>query len=174
MMINYWVQTIRVSGNDWDLFLAVSPKGLIMSGIGRKEDHITLLQSLIASCLSGYGLIEDKEHLADIIRQFQEYFRGERRDFIFPLHRIGTHFQRKVWDALLEIPYGETRSYSDIAERIGSPKGQRAVGSANNKNPLGIVVPCHRVIGKNGNLIGYAGGLGIKTMLLELESGRTR
>lgn len=101
--------------------------------------------------------------------QLQEYFAGKRFAFELPLNPAGTLFQRRVWAALCEIPYGETRSYSDIAAAIGKPSACRAVGGANNKNPLPIVIPCHRVIGANGTLTGYAGGTKIKEFLLDLE-----
>ncbi|MFB0921402.1 MAG: methylated-DNA--[protein]-cysteine S-methyltransferase [Oscillospiraceae bacterium] len=102
-------------------------------------------------------------------KQLREYFAGKRRDFDLPLDAQGTAFQKKVWTALMEIPYGETRSYKDIAEAVGSPKGFRAVGGANHNNPISIIIPCHRVITADGGLGGYGGGLDIKTLLLELE-----
>jgi methylated-DNA-[protein]-cysteine S-methyltransferase len=101
--------------------------------------------------------------------QLTEYFEGQRKVFDFPYKMQGTDFQKKVWKALCEIPYGETRSYKDIAIVVGNPKASRAVGMANNRNRLLFVVPCHRVIGANGSLVGYAGGLEMKTTLLELE-----
>jgi methylated-DNA-[protein]-cysteine S-methyltransferase len=101
--------------------------------------------------------------------QLAEYFRGDRRRFDLPLAPRGTDFQREVWRALADIPYGETRSYSEIARAIGRPRAVRAVGAANGRNPLPIVVPCHRVIGSDGSLTGFAGGLSAKTCLLELE-----
>lgn len=104
--------------------------------------------------------------------QLREYFNGTRQYFELPLSLHGTDFQQRVWAALLDIPYGETRSYSEIAHAVDSPKGWRAVGMANHQNPVMIVVPCHRVIGKNGSLTGYAGGLGIKQALLQLEQSR--
>jgi methylated-DNA-[protein]-cysteine S-methyltransferase len=104
-----------------------------------------------------------------IQKQFSEYEKGVRKVFDLPLHLIGTDFQKKVWNALLEIPYGETRSYQEIAIRIGNPKAVRAVGGACNRNPIGIIIPCHRVIGKNGSLTGYYGGLSYKILLLEHE-----
>lgn len=109
----------------------------------------------------------DREN--SIQKQFTEYEKGVRKSFDLPLHIKGTEFQKKVWNALLEIPYGETRSYQDIAIRIGNPKAVRAVGGACNRNPIGIIIPCHRVVGKNGSLTGYAGGLDYKKMLLEHE-----
>lgn len=105
--------------------------------------------------------------------QLEEYMAGTRTEFDLPLKPEGTEFQKKVWNALLLIPYGETKSYKDIAVLIDNPKGCRAVGMANNRNPIPIIIPCHRVIGANGSLIGYGGGLDIKVKLLELERSET-
>ena len=102
-------------------------------------------------------------------RQITEYLKGERKVFDLPIRLRGTDFQQQVWTALLDIPYGETRSYKQIAEAIGNPKGMRAVGMANNRNPLLIVVPCHRVIGANGSMVGYGEGVEMKEFLLRLE-----
>ncbi len=102
-------------------------------------------------------------------RQLREYFSGARREFDLPLAAHGTQFQHSVWQALAEIPYGELRSYSDLARQIGNPRAVRAVGAANGRNPLPIVVPCHRVIGSDGSLTGFAGGLAAKQLLLALE-----
>jgi methylated-DNA-[protein]-cysteine S-methyltransferase len=107
--------------------------------------------------------------LAACAQQLGEYFTRQRRQFDLPLAAAGTTFQQSVWQALAAIPYGELRSYRDIAQVIGNPAAVRAVGAANGRNPLPIVVPCHRVIGSNGSLTGFAGGLEIKTFLLELE-----
>lgn len=115
---------------------------------------------------------EDKENnpvVQQTIKELEEYFAGNRKVFTVPLDLRGTEFQKKVWEALREIPYGETRSYKEIAEKIGNPKASRAVGMANHRNPIGIVVPCHRVVGANGKLTGYAGGIPMKQALLELE-----
>lgn len=101
--------------------------------------------------------------------QLQEYLNGKRKVFDLPLEPKGTAFQQKVWEALREIPYGTTCSYKDIAEKIGNPKACRAVGMANNRNPIAIFIPCHRVIGANGKLVGYGGGLELKAKLLEIE-----
>jgi O-6-methylguanine DNA methyltransferase len=103
------------------------------------------------------------------VRELEEYFAGQRREFNFALDLRGTDFQVACWRALLAIPYGETRSYGDIARAVGRPHGFRAVGMANNRNPVAIVVPCHRVIASNGTLCGYGGGLDVKRKLLELE-----
>lgn len=110
--------------------------------------------------------------LCDAKQQLSEYFEGERTHFDIPLAPKGTDFQKQVWQALVEIPYGQTLSYQDIAKAVGKPKGSQAVGGANGKNPIAIVVPCHRVIGKNGSLTGYAGGLDKKSWLLSLEQKR--
>lgn len=108
--------------------------------------------------------------LSEAAGQLREYFEGKRQVFDLPLSVQGTEFQKTVWKALLEIPYGETRSYGQIASAIGNPKASRAVGMANNRNPLAILIPCHRVVGANGKLVGYGGGLDKKTFLLELEA----
>ena len=112
---------------------------------------------------------EENALTALIFRQLDEYFAGTRRSFDFPCRAQGTPFQRKVWAALRDIPYGETRTYGDIARAIGQPKAARAVGMANNRNPIYIATPCHRVIGADGSLVGYGGGLAMKAALLELE-----
>ncbi len=104
-----------------------------------------------------------------IITQLDEYFSRKRRDFSLPLAPSGTPFQKRVWKALMAIPYGKTRSYQEVAAMIGNEKACRAVGMANHNNPIAIVIPCHRVVGKGGGLTGYAGGLEKKAFLLELE-----
>jgi methylated-DNA-[protein]-cysteine S-methyltransferase len=112
----------------------------------------------------------DKEPFAEVIRQLQAYFRGELKEFDLPLEMEGTEFQLRVWNALRTIPYGETVTYAQLAERIGNPKAVRAVGLANGSNPIPIIIPCHRVIGSDGSLTGFGGGLSTKKMLLELEN----
>lgn len=116
-------------------------------------------------------LIEQTHHpiLLETQKQLTEYFAGKRQQFDLPLDFEGTEFQRKVWQALLTIPFGETRSYRDIAEQVGNVKAVRAVGAANGKNPISIIAPCHRVVGANGKLVGFAGGLENKDILLKLE-----
>lgn len=112
----------------------------------------------------------NKTELTDkVYEQITEYLVGKRKEFDFPFTLNGTEFQKKVWSQLQKIPYGETRSYKDIAVAIGNPKSCRAVGMANNKNPIMIVVPCHRVVGSNGKLMGYAGGTDMKETLLKIE-----
>ena len=116
-------------------------------------------------------LIENVQHpiLLETQKQLNEYFEGQRQVFDLPLDFEGTEFQQKVWQALLTIPFGETRSYKQIAEQIGNVKAVRAVGAANGKNPISIITPCHRVVGANGKLVGFAGGLENKDVLLQLE-----
>ncbi len=117
--------------------------------------------------------IRDDKGLQDIRQQFAQYFTGKRQYFDIPLDMRGTTFQKCVWKALLKIPFGEVRSYKQIAEKIGSNKAYRAVGSANGKNPLPIVIPCHRVITASGRLGGFSCGIGIKKELLKLEQHHT-
>ncbi|WP_180172703.1 methylated-DNA--[protein]-cysteine S-methyltransferase [Acinetobacter sp. YH01025] len=116
-------------------------------------------------------LVEQLDHpiLLDAQQQLNEYFQGQRQTFELPLDFEGTEFQKKVWQALLNIPFGETRSYRQIAEQVGSPKAVRAVGAANGQNPISIIAPCHRVIGSGGKLVGFAGGLDNKEILLKQE-----
>lgn len=120
--------------------------------------------------LSDFGERDDYHPILKLaIAQLKEYFNGKRHDFSIPLAASGTEFQNKVWLALMTIPYGETWCYKDLAIAVGNPKASQAVGGANSKNPISIIVPCHRVIGKNGSLTGYAGGVDIKQALLDLE-----
>lgn len=119
------------------------------------------------------ALLQTTELLSMATIQLDEYFQGKRTIFSLPFKLIGTPFQLAVWKELQNIPYGQTTSYKEIAQKINKPKAYRAVGMANNKNPLPIIIPCHRVIGSNGKLIGYAGGLKLKNYLLELEKSHT-
>ncbi len=113
-----------------------------------------------------------RKPLCEAIRQLEEYFRGDLQEFDLDMEAAGTEFQRRTWKALQAIPYGQTISYAELARRMGNPKAVRAVGTANGSNPLPIVIPCHRVIGSNGKLTGYGGGLDIKQQLLKLEGAR--
>ena len=119
------------------------------------------------------ALLQTTELLSMATIQLDEYFQGKRTTFSLPFKLTGTPFQLAVWKKLQNIPYGKTTSYKEIAQKINKPKACRAVGMANNKNPLPIIIPCHRVIGSNGKLIGYAGGLKLKNYLLELEKSHT-
>ena len=146
-----------------------TPLGLIHL---REDQHgITLVQ--FADAMPAPAVFGQKGlYLADARAQLLEYFAGKRKEFDVPLSPSGTPFQKKVWAALQSIPYGETRSYQQIAQMIGNLKATRAVGMANNRNPIAILIPCHRVIGKNGKLVGYAGGMERKQYLLALEASR--
>ena len=115
------------------------------------------------------ALNEETDLLKEAASQLRRYFEGSLCNFDLPLNPIGTEFQKDVWKALCNIPYGETRSYGDIARAAGSPKGFRAAGMANNRNPIAIIIPCHRVIGADGSLVGFGGGPDIKKFLLDLE-----
>lgn len=115
------------------------------------------------------GELKETKILMKAMSQLEEYFNGERKIFDLPIKLIGTEFQKKVWRALCDVPYGETRSYSDIAKAVGNKKAARAVGMANNKNPISIIIPCHRVIGADGKMVGYGGGIDKKVFLLDLE-----
>ncbi len=157
------------------LFLAASERGLIaLEFDARLPGQQTIRpnpRDLRAEQQKNRGVhFEESESvLQAYVQQLEEYFAGHRRDFSFALDLRGTDFQLACWRALLAIPYGETRSYGDIARAVGRPHGFRAVGMANNRNPLAIVVPCHRVIASDGTLCGYGGGLEVKRRLLELE-----
>lgn len=118
--------------------------------------------------------MENRAAFAEAILQLQAYFRGELKEFDLPLVMEGTDFQLRVWNALRAIPYGETISYAQLARHVGNPKAVRAVGLANGRNPIPIIVPCHRVIGSDGSLTGFGGGLATKKKLLELESEQLR
>ncbi len=121
----------------------------------------------------GFRFDESPSGLRPYVSQLEEYFAGKRRKFDFSLDLRGTDFQLACWHAILAIPYGETRTYADIARAVGRPNASRAVGMANNRNPIAIVVPCHRVIASDGTLCGYGGGLDVKRKLLELEGALT-
>ena len=144
------------------LLVAADPEGLryLLFEAGRSE-----VQPLP-------GWREDAARLAEATRQLRAYFRGALQQFDLPLAPRGTPFQQRVWRELLTIPYGETVSYGDLARRLGNPSASRAIGLANGSNPISIVIPCHRVIGSDGKLTGYGGGLRNKEWLLALEQGR--
>ena len=135
------------------------------------EDAGALVRVDFADVLPAGGIDRETSLLREAARQLNEYFAGRRRVFDLPLRPTGTPFQQKIWQALQTIPYGQTRSYQEIAGQIGNFKACRAVGYANHNNPIAIIIPCHRVIGKSGRLTGYAGGLELKERLLRLEQG---
>ena len=143
-----------------------TPVGILR--IEEDQDGITAVRFMDhSSCPKEVGY--PGKYLAETEKQLAEYFAGRRKVFDLPLSPKGTEFQKRVWKALCDIPYGETRSYQEIAEVVGNAKATRAVGMANNRNPIVILIPCHRVIGKSGKLTGYAGGLERKQFLLKLE-----
>ena len=144
------------------------PFGLLR--IGYENDSVVFLKKV--SETDSYG--QKTEFTDQVYTQVMEYLNEKRTSFDFAYKLIGTEFEKKVWEQLLSIPYGETRTYKEIATAIGNPKASRAVGMANNKNPITIVVPCHRVIGTNGKMVGYAGGLDMKKALLNLEKQNRR
>jgi len=162
------VETIYYSKYDslaGPLIIAVSAKGLVALEFDRGKFPRARSKDI------AWELSENKTK--PYKRELTEYFAGKRRDFSFPLDLRGTPFQLNCWRALLKIPYGETRTYADIARSVGQPQAFRAVGMANNRNPIAIVVPCHRVIASDGTLCGYGGGLDVKRKLLELEGALT-
>jgi methylated-DNA-[protein]-cysteine S-methyltransferase len=149
-----------------------SPVGLLtLAGRNGRLQHLRMVDQTYEPSHDGWE--GDDEVFGDAVAQLEAYFAGDLVDFDLELDLIGTEFQRRVWAALLTIPYGQTRSYGEIALQIGSAGASRAVGLANGHNPIGIIVPCHRVIGANGSLTGYGGGLPRKRQLLEMEKSRT-
>ncbi len=132
-----------------------------------ENDYLIYFKRLHDETITDFGT---KTELTDkAYSELLEYFDGKRKQFDIPYKLSGTDFQKKVWSALCAIPYGETRSYKDIAKAVGNEKASRAIGMANNKNPITVIVPCHRVIGSSGKLVGYAGGLTMKEFLLDME-----
>ena len=147
------------------LLVGVSARGLMTLGFGGLEE-------LPKRMLKQFQWTESSEKTEPYVTQLEEYFAGKRREFSFNLDLRGTEFQKRCWDALLAIPYGQTKSYADIARTVGRPAAFRAVGQANHTNPIAIVVPCHRVVASDGKLAGYGGGLSTKEKLLRLEGAR--
>ena len=146
--------------------LTLTADGGVLTGVHMNEQRHT--PKLPAGCE------RDDAGLAHVVAQLEAYFAGELTDFDFPMQMRGTDFQRRVWAALCEIPYGETISYGELARWVGNPKASRAVGLANGRNPVAIIVPCHRVIGADGSLTGYGGGLERKVWLLEHEAAHSQ
>jgi O-6-methylguanine DNA methyltransferase len=159
------------------LFLAASDHGLVALEFDARlpgQQTIRPNPRDLREEKNGIKFEESRRLMHPYVVELEEYFSGERREFCFPLDLRGTDFQLACWRALLTIPYGETRTYADIARAVGKPNAFRAVGMANNRNPIAIVVPCHRVIASDGTLCGYGGGLDVKRKLLELEGALTR
>jgi len=154
------------------LFLAASGRGLVALEFDARlpgQHSIRPNPRHLREEERGFQFEDSAGQMRTYLDELEEYFAGHRREFTFPLDLRGTDFQLACWRALLAIPYGETRSYADIARAVGKPNAFRAVGMANNRNPIAIVVPCHRVIASDGTLCGYGGGLDVKRKLLELE-----
>lgn len=146
-----------------------SPLGLM--AVSAVDEGLTCVHMGVEEMKDAWGPEEATPVLEAAVDQLEAYFAGDLKDFDLPLAAVGTAFQRRVWAELVRIPYGETYSYLEVAERLGDRKAVRAVGLANGRNPIAIIVPCHRVIGANGKLTGYAGGLWRKERLLSLERG---
>ncbi|MFC4075861.1 methylated-DNA--[protein]-cysteine S-methyltransferase [Salinithrix halophila] len=151
------------------ILLALTNKGLCRLDFIKGEQAYITMKLWAKEWIGPVRSERNDTALAPYVRQLQEYFEGKRRRFDISVDLYGTSFQKLVWQQLQAIPYGELRSYKDVATAMGAPKAVRAVGGANNKNPVSIIVPCHRVIGSNGSLVGYGGGLAIKEYLLDLE-----
>jgi O-6-methylguanine DNA methyltransferase len=170
------LHSTTVSSPVGPLFLAASQNGLVALEFDRRlpgqqtiRPNPRDLREERASAHFRVQFENSEGAMRNYVRELEEYFSGKRREFEFALDIRGTEFQLACWRALLAIPYGETRTYADIARAVGRPQGFRAVGMANNRNPIAIVVPCHRVIASDGTLCGYGGGLDVKRKLLELE-----
>ncbi|WP_280768779.1 methylated-DNA--[protein]-cysteine S-methyltransferase [Salipaludibacillus daqingensis] len=149
--------------------LATSNQGICFIEFGSVKSSYSSMERKLNKLQLNGELKNDEVPLLEAKRQLSEYFSAERENFDLPLDLIGTKFQKLVWDKVANIPYGVTKSYKQIAAEIGAPKAVRAIGGANNQNPVPIIVPCHRVIGSNGSMVGYGGGLDKKEVLLKLE-----
>ncbi len=160
----YW---IWLHHNEWRMYLAATLKGLCF--VGSQNGPFEEVSKWAEKTFPESQLEENKDILLPFSEQIIEYLEGERENFTLSFDYKGTAFQQAVWKALCEIPYGQTKSYSDVANTIDKPKAVRAVGAAIGKNPILITVPCHRVVGKNGSLTGFRGGLEMKKQLLKLE-----
>lgn len=155
---NYYSEEII---SEINIVVLVSSKGVKKIFLNPKKE--------ITELSSATKLRSDDPYLFGVFNQLTEYFAGTRKKFDVPLDIVGTEFQKRVWKELQKIPYGKTTSYKNLSEKLGDVKAIRAVGTANGKNPIAIIIPCHRVIGENGKLIGYASGLDLKEKLLHLE-----
>ncbi|MGZ3693231.1 MAG: methylated-DNA--[protein]-cysteine S-methyltransferase [Bdellovibrionota bacterium] len=152
----------------WKMESQIDTIYLVASESGLRSLYFSKVEGVpLAKSLSGAG--NELKILRDTVSQLEQYFKGKRQDFDLPLELEGSEFQKKVWNQLKKIPYGKTYSYRELAQKVKNEKACRAVGSANGKNPIGIIIPCHRVIAADGSLGGYSGGLPNKVKLLELE-----
>ncbi|MCP4176445.1 MAG: methylated-DNA--[protein]-cysteine S-methyltransferase [bacterium] len=168
--IDLGLKTTTISTPIGDMLGAASDNGICLlefTGLDRCEKNL----SIVSKDLKIVSTNKAEKHLNELDLQISEYFEGKRKEFDIPIDiNIGTLFQKQAWDALLTIPYGVTKSYKEQAEIIDNPKAVRAIGNANKRNPISIIVPCHRVIGANGKLVGYGGGLWRKKYLLDFET----
>jgi methylated-DNA-[protein]-cysteine S-methyltransferase len=151
------------------LTIIATENGICRLDFGSMEDNLPSLQAWMAKHFIKGELVHSPEKLADAVNQLHDFFAGKLQEFNITYDLYGTVFQKKVWTQLTKIPYGATCSYKEVAQGIGAPKAVRAVGSANNQNPVPVFIPCHRVIGSNGALVGYGGGLDKKEILLSIE-----
>lgn len=161
----YWT---LLPSEDWQLYIAATADGLCY--VGSPQAPRQEMQEWLKKHIPNAALKEDKEKLSPYIRELLDFLGGRRREFTLPLDLRGTDFQHKVWAELLKVRYGQSATYTELAERIGRPDAPRAVGTAIGANPVLIVVPCHRMFGKRGEWRGYRGGLDMKRRLLEIES----
>ena len=170
------LHTTNIDSPIGPLFLAASSQGLVALEFAARlpgQQSIRPNPRDLREEKKGFQFEPSSRVMQPYLSELEEYFAGKRREFTFPIDLRGTDFQLACWRALLAIPYGETRTYADIARAVGKPNAFRAVGMANNRNPIAIVVPCHRVIASDGSLCGYGGGLDVKRKLLELEGALT-
>lgn len=151
------------------LTVVCSDLGVCLIEFGSIKQSLTNINLWMKKNLIKSELSFNQEEVQPVITQLEQYFNGERTEFDLPIDLVGTKFQKLVWEQLRKIDFGETKTYKEIAREIGAPKAVRAIGGANNRNPLPIIIPCHRVIGSNGALVGYGGGVDKKEILLEIE-----
>jgi methylated-DNA-[protein]-cysteine S-methyltransferase len=147
------------------LYVASSDQGVVCLSLSGRKDLLKNLQNRLSDMELEQNAVKNR----DVIKQMKEYFSGARKRFDLPLHMMGTEFQKRVWRQLCQVPFGQTASYKEIAEKIGKPKAMRAVGQANHQNLIPIIIPCHRIIGANGDLVGFGGGVDLKRFLLSHE-----
>ena len=167
MTISLFYEEMRAPIGTLTLF--ESDQGLCLIQFGSFEDTEVLTRKWLKRYMPEADLVHSASKLSRVITQLQQYFAGERTEFELDLEMRGTPFQVKVWNALRDVAYGKTETYKGIAEQIGQKTAVRAVGGANNRNPLPLIVPCHRIVGSDGSMTGYAGGISVKETLLRLE-----
>ncbi|RIJ64601.1 methylated-DNA--[protein]-cysteine S-methyltransferase [Rummeliibacillus sp. TYF005] len=160
--ITYWTSFIQ---KEWTFFLVATEKGLCYVSTSKEA-----IEEWCKKHYKTFELIENREKMGKYQKQYEEYFTGKRTFFDIPINLQGTPFQKEVWEALLQIPFGKTTCYSEIANRVNRPKAVRAVGGAIGANPILIAIPCHRIIGKNGKLTGFSAGIPLKKALLQIEN----